>query len=41
MDTVSGATYSSNGIISAVADALNIDRTNSNESGDYEEDDYE
>ncbi len=32
VDTVSGATFSSNGILEAVADALNLDFTNSNSS---------
>ena len=32
MSTVSGATFSSNGILEAVADALNIDFTNPNAS---------
>jgi major membrane immunogen (membrane-anchored lipoprotein) len=30
VDTVSGCTFSSNGILEAVADALNIDFTNPN-----------
>ena len=33
VDTVTGATFSSNGIRAAVADALNIDFTNPNTSG--------
>jgi len=36
VDTVSGATYSSNGILDAVADALGIDFTNPTEGGGQE-----
>lgn len=37
VDTVSGATFSSNGIKEAVANALNIDFTNPNSSSLYQE----
>jgi uncharacterized protein with FMN-binding domain len=37
VDTVSGATFSSNGIKEAVANALNIDYTNPNSSSLYQE----